>query len=114
MYAKSGSKGLNFGWDGNDDRPLWKGGFLDTGSSGTPIIGGVVYRGKKMPGFCGRYIYGFHGGGIKSLKVVNGEAMDVQSHNLETADIGGWGIDGEGEIYYANYGDGTVYKVEAQ
>ena len=88
-----------------------------TGKEGQKaLIGGVIYRGMKIPGICGRYFYAsWPDGGIKSLVVKGGKLSGgASSHGgLGTGGIASFGEDGEGEIYYATQG-GEVYKIEAQ
>jgi glucose/arabinose dehydrogenase len=85
-------------------------------SSGNALIGGVVYRGSKIPALCGRYFYGQHNSGlVKSLIHTNGTRTgDPTTHGtLQSSNLSSFGEDGEGEIYISTLG-GAVFKVEAQ
>jgi glucose/arabinose dehydrogenase len=120
----------------------------DTGNLSTPrdntppvavtevaaVIGGFVYRGSKIPGMKGRYIFGdYPNKWIKSFVTRNGKAECVEDHTADLAlstmlkgGLVGFGADAEGELYLldrdqthlsgsANKGEGrNVYKLEAE
>jgi glucose/arabinose dehydrogenase len=114
FFVKSGTTGTNFGWGGGN-RPAGIG--TPNLAAGTPIIGGFVYRGKKMPGFCGRYIWGSYrgGGNFRSIKVgENGQATENRAHPALTVNaLTGFGRDSAGELYFSNYGaNGTIYRID--
>jgi hypothetical protein len=97
----------------------YRGGGIKNGltgkEGGKAIIGGVVYRGMKIPGACGRYFYaGWPGGGIKSLVVKDGKLMGGAADHggLGVGGISSFGEDGDGEIYFSTQG-GEVYRIEA-
>ena len=84
------------------------------GSSGA-IIGGVVYRGNKIPGICGRYFYGmWRSGSVKSLVQEGGQRMGaIQVHpTLSVTALTSFGEDAEGEVYMSAQA-GQIYKLEA-
>jgi hypothetical protein len=87
-----------------------------TGKEGDKaMIGGMVYRGSKIPGLCGRYFYStWPGGAIKSIAVKDGKLMGgATTHaGLGSGGIASFGEDGEGELYFSTQG-GEVYKIEA-
>jgi glucose/arabinose dehydrogenase len=111
------NEGTNFGYGGDGDREINGGNRNLTGVDRTSdaIIGGVVYRGNKIPGLCGRYFYGSYGGGlIKSLVVQDGRAVGQQTHNnLSVGGLSSFGEDGEGEIYMSSHDSNQVFKLEA-
>jgi hypothetical protein len=114
FFVKAGTMGTNFGWGGGN-RPGGIG--APNFGAGTPIIGGFVYRGKKMPGFCGRYIWGSYrgGGNFRSIKVgADGQATEPKSHPLLTVNaLTAFGRDSAGELYFANYGsNGQIYRID--
>jgi hypothetical protein len=109
FYSKVGSAKTNFGWVGTNTRPP----ALDQGGASNPIIGGIVYRGTKMPGLCGFYVYGRYGGGnIKTLKVVNGAATMVAESAISTATLSTLGTDAAGELYFAELSSGIIYRID--
>ena len=88
-----------------------------TGKEGdAATIGGVVYRGTKIPGICGRYFFAsWKKGAIKSIVVKDGALVGASTANhagLGIANIASFGEDGEGEMYYGAQG-GEVDKIEA-
>ena len=87
-----------------------------TGKEGDKAtIGGVVYRGMKIPGICGRYFFSsWPGGNIKSIVAKDGKLMGAAASHagLGAGGIASFGEDGEGEIYFATQG-GEVFKIEA-
>jgi hypothetical protein len=109
FYSKAGSPKTNFGWVGTNTRPP----ALDQTNAGTPIIGGIVYRGTRMPGLCGFYVYGQNNGGnIKTLKVVNSQATMVADSAISTANLSTLGTDSAGELYFAELTSGTIYRID--
>jgi glucose/arabinose dehydrogenase len=119
-FAPAGKNGNDWGWATNGDgrgsspetEPVVR---LPTRGNGAAraIIGGHVYRGKAMPGLCGRYFYGSHAGQVYSLKIdAAGKATDVMTHgNLQLGGLGSFGLDAEGEIYMSSFTNGTVRKL---
>ena len=85
------------------------------GSSGA-IIGGVVYRGSKIPGLCGRYFYGmWRSGVIKSFIQEGGKkvgATFTHPGDLTVPSVTSFGEDNDGEIYMSAQG-GNIFKLEA-
>jgi hypothetical protein len=76
------------------------------------IIGGHVYRGKAMPGLCGRYFYGTYTGQVYSLKIEAGKATDVRTHgNQQLGGLGSFGLDANGEIFMSSFSSGPVRKL---
>jgi glucose/arabinose dehydrogenase len=76
------------------------------------LIGGVVYRGNKIPAICGRYFYaGWDEGTLRSLVVKDGKAVKANV-GVTVGDISSFGEDGEGEIYMSSQG-GEIFKLEA-
>ena len=59
------------------------------------MIGGIVYRGHKIPGICGRYFFStWPGGAIRSLVVKDGKLSGTaMTHN----GLGIGGLDSFGE-----------------
>ncbi len=102
----------DFGNDNGDVRAGINGG--NTG--GNAAIGGVVYRGNKIPGLCGRYFFGTNQpGNVRSLIQRNGQRVGgVVSHPELTVpgNLSSFGEDGEGEIWMSSM-NGRIYKIEA-
>jgi len=81
-------------------------------NNGISVIGGVVYRGHKIPSLCGAYIYGDWGSGkIWTLrhdgyKVAENRLLDTK------LSISSFGIDEAYEVYVIDH-NGGVYKIIA-
>ncbi|MEE8542307.1 MAG: PQQ-dependent sugar dehydrogenase, partial [Gammaproteobacteria bacterium] len=83
------------------------------------VIGGVVYRGCRMPDLHGRYFLADISAGVRSFLVnESGQAVDVRDHTAalnsgipgEMTNIHALGVDGRGEIYVAfKLHDGTFF-----
>jgi glucose/arabinose dehydrogenase len=78
------------------------------------FIGGVVYRGNKIPGLCGRYFYAvWPSGVIKSLIRSGGQWMkNTQSDLGGVGDISSFGEDGDGEILMSS-NRGQLWRIVA-
>jgi hypothetical protein len=116
FFNEFGSEGANFGYGDDGAREINGGGRNISGGvdgSGDGMVGGVVYRGNKIPGLCGRYFYGLYRGGVKSLVRRNGQTVGRQTHgNLSIGGLSSFGVDGEGEIYMSNHDSDQIFKIE--
>jgi glucose/arabinose dehydrogenase len=81
------------------------------------IIGGYVYRGKRLPILGGRYFFAdFCAGWIRSFRVQAGVAVDLQDHTAQLgtlSSINSFGEDALGELYITVQG-GNVYRIAPQ
>jgi glucose/arabinose dehydrogenase len=103
----------NFGWTGGEV----PGGISGLQGGGAAIIGGVVYRGNKIPGLCGRYFFAMHSSGqVRSLIQQGGTRMGgIVTHGELTVPgrISSFGEDGEGEIWMSSMQQNAIFKIEA-
>lgn len=88
--------------------PIWEYGRDSQG--GYSVTGGYVYRGKSAPELYGKYIYGdFVSGNIWALEMkgsgVTNNLLFNSNHSIST-----FGVDENGELYFANYNTGRLYK----
>jgi glucose/arabinose dehydrogenase len=75
------------------------------------ITGGYVYRGRAIPSFRGRYIYGDYCSGIVwSLRISGGRAADVRREPFRVPELSSFGEDAAGELYATSLG-GRVFKL---
>jgi glucose/arabinose dehydrogenase len=111
-----GTEGKDFGYRSNNGQPDVNKSLAGEGG-GAAIIGGVVYRGNKIPGLCGRYFYGVHAGGtVKSFAVKAGQRMGaIVTHGTLTVpgNISSFGEDGDGEVWMSSMNGNAIYKIEA-
>tara|TARA_Y100000590_G_scaffold6558_1_gene8532 strand:- start:1707 stop:2942 length:1236 start_codon:yes stop_codon:yes gene_type:complete len=93
--------------------------FSETDVEGCSVTGGYVYRGQKIKGMQGQYIFGdYCSGNIWTLKVVNGKAINFRNRTDEinigngefTTYISSFGQDSDGELYIIDY-NGGIYKL---
>jgi glucose/arabinose dehydrogenase len=100
---------------GNDNGNV-QGGINGANTGGNAAIGGVVYRGNKIPGLCGRYFFGTNNpGNVRSLIQRGGQRVGgVQNHPELSVpgNLSSFGEDGEGEIWMSSM-NGNIYKIEA-
>jgi glucose/arabinose dehydrogenase len=112
----------NFGWDlfeGRsrfEDTPKGPGRLVGpveqyTHDEGCSVTGGVVYRGKAVPGYAGRYLYGdYCSGTVWSLRLAGGRATDVQRESFRVESLSAFAEDAANEVYLASQG-GTIYRL---
>ncbi len=132
FWPADGGAGANFGWDyyeGShpyEDEPppgltlIFPVAEYSTGL-GCAIVGGVVYRGEALgPEWQGVYLFGdFCNGDVWGLRrQPDGtwvyEVLYDTSFLISTfgRDAVGFGPDVGGEVYLADYGTGTIYRLE--
>ena len=76
------------------------------------VIGGYVYRGRKIPKLRGRYVFGdFCTGEIWSAAVASGRARDFRLERV-TGRLTSFGADASGELYATVLG-GAVFRLDA-
>jgi len=112
FFNPNGKMMTNFGYGGGGEI---QGGISGFQGGAAALIGGVVYRGTKIKGLCGRYFFGMHStGAIKSIVQVGGKGT-VASHPELTVpgQISSFGEDGEGEIWMSSRSSNTIFRIEA-
>jgi glucose/arabinose dehydrogenase len=123
-HVKRGLGGVNFGWnryegrhDFATDTPL-AGGKLRmpvaeySHSDGCSITGGYVYRGPRISGLSGRYVYAdYCSGKMWTLGTSGGAPQDVSSvvSDAGVRSITSFGEDGSGILYVCS-AEGTLYR----
>lgn len=124
-FAPAGSRGgENYGWDrlegtrrqsGEAPRgavaPVTENRHSDGNCS---MTGGYVYRGTRLPGLVGTYLYGdFCVGQIQALTLVDGEATNERELGLEVSSLSSFGQDGAGDLYALSL-EGPVYRFDPE
>ena len=82
---------------------------------GASVTGGFVYRGINFPALTGRYFYAdFIEGKIWSMyQTTNPAGWSTPELEVDTGlYISTFGEDEQGELYLADYGSGTIYRLE--
>ncbi|RHX89590.1 PQQ-dependent sugar dehydrogenase [Leptospira stimsonii] len=78
---------------------------------GHSITGGYVYRGKDLPKLVGSYVYGdFVTGRIWVLRQKSGKKIANDLLFQVPFQISTFGQDGNGEIYFADFGSGNILR----
>ncbi|MCB0328906.1 MAG: PQQ-dependent sugar dehydrogenase [Bdellovibrionales bacterium] len=91
---------------------------LDYGrSDGKSITGGFVYRGSKIPGLVGYYVFADFLGGDSAGGVVWAFPITDSSPEKQTLDsrklfISAFGQDFNNELYVLTFNDGAVYRID--
>ena len=89
-------------------------------AGGCAVIGGEVYRGSQIPSMQGRYLFSdFCTSRLWSFRVENGQKVDFIDHTDDVQTFGGggfsfpggFGTDGQGELYLLDYYGDEVFKM---
>ena len=119
--AKGG--GWNFGWNLEEGRHAFHSGTPATPTLTSPvyefghdrgcsIIGGFVYRGRKIAELSGLYLYSdYCDSRLRAVRIENGRATDAGEWNLHARGaVSSFGVDDAGEIYLTTL-DGRVSRI---
>ena len=75
------------------------------------VIGGYVYRGRRIPTLRGRYVFGDLCGGVWSVGVRRGKAVDRRPEPYSPPNLlSSFGEGADGELYVLSF-DGHVYRL---
>jgi glucose/arabinose dehydrogenase len=130
----AGTGGLNFGWrvrEGKIQNPTYSSEKTVTtpvapiydyphANGNNCIIGGYVYRGKKIPELQGKYIFGDNGGnhiwvmgyeGTNPPQITDVTAQLNPSTNRTIQSLSSFAEDLDHELYMVDVGDGEIYKI---
>jgi uncharacterized repeat protein (TIGR03806 family) len=112
--------GKNYGWNLREGDAEFKGGralvpltdpVLSLGSDqARRITGGFVYRGKRLPGLTGAYVYGDSATGNVWALRLDGEAVGENLLIGRGHGVSSFGEDADGEIYFTCF-DGNVHTI---
>ncbi|MFO1324355.1 MAG: choice-of-anchor D domain-containing protein [Burkholderiales bacterium] len=81
-----------------------------THSVGCSVTGGFVYRGVAVPSLAGQYVYGDFCSGIIWAAQKAGSAWSPAQLGDTTYGISTFGEDETGELYFADYNAGDLYR----
>jgi glucose/arabinose dehydrogenase len=84
----------------------------DHGGGVCSVIGGYVYRGRRIPQIVGNYFYSdYCTGWIKSFRYDNGEAVDQKEWTVpHLGNVVSFGEDSAGELYIVGE-NGTIWRI---
>lgn len=118
-------RGGNYGWNlfegsevyrNPENRPAAEfiGPLIDYGrSEGISVIGGYVYRGDRIPGLSGAYLFGDYGSGTVWAMVYDGASGAVVANIAiaEVPSVSSFGEGASGEVYVISLAGG-IYRLE--
>jgi glucose/arabinose dehydrogenase len=126
-YTRRRSAGLeNYGWDVYEGRAIFEqkepnpAGRLvhpiavyGRAGGNCTVVGGFVYRGRRIPSLRGRYFYGdFCSGIVWSLRVRGGRATTLRREPFSVDSLSSFGESARGELYLVSL-NGTLYRLAA-
>ena len=118
----AGSGGRNYGWNRREGRHAYSGGerpdgavdpVIEYGRAGgaCTVIGGFVYRGQRIRGLRGAYLYGdYCAGWVKAARVTGGKVAEQRDLGLDIPSLSSFGVDADGELYALSL-TGDVYRI---
>lgn len=81
---------------------------------GISVTGGFVYRGAKISGLCGAYLFADYGSGLVWALRYDSKARRATSHRLildSGAQVSSFGQDDDYELYLADHGEGILHRL---
>ncbi len=127
----AGSGSRNYGWSVMEGNHCFLSASCDMAGKIAPVLeyshidgcsvtGGYVYRGAKIPGLTGHYLYGdYCFGWIRAFRWVGGAVTDEVdlTSDLVTGNplqLSSFGEDAAGELYVLDRAGGKVYQIAAE
>ena len=83
-------------------------------TEGCAVTGGAVYRGAALPELQGAYLYGDFCLGKIWAAAETPEGWQTTLLFETAKNISAFGLGESGELYFSDYGTGSVYKLEPQ
>jgi glucose/arabinose dehydrogenase len=120
-FEPAGSDGgSNYGWNRREGRHEFEGdrpaGAVDPvieygRQDGCTVIGGFVYRGRRIPGLRGAYLYAdYCGGWVRAALTRDGRVLEQRDLGVEVSSPSTFGVDPAGELYVASL-SGPLYRI---
>jgi glucose/arabinose dehydrogenase len=119
--GRDAGKGVNFGWNRLEGDHSYRGSAPedaappvyeishDTGACA--VVGGYVYRGTKIPGLVGHYLFSDNCDGTIRLLVADGNGFAMRESGLAADGVASFGQANDGTLYVASMTDG-VFRVD--
>jgi glucose/arabinose dehydrogenase len=120
-HEPAGEGGRNYGWNRREGLHAFNGGDKPEGAvdpvieygrdSGCTVIGGFVYRGRRIPGLQGAYLYGdYCSGWVRAARAPGGRIAEERDLDLQVPGLSSFGADAAGELYALSL-NGDVYRI---
>jgi glucose/arabinose dehydrogenase len=121
-HEPAGSGGRNYGWNRREGLHSYGGGERPDGAvdpvieyshdgGGCTVIGGFVYRGQRIRGLRGAYLYGdYCAGWIRAARWSGGKVASQRDLGLQVPGLSSFGTDADGELYALSLG-GDLYRI---
>ena len=79
--------------------------------SGCTVIGGFVYRGRRIRGLQGAYLYGdYCSGWVRAARTQDTRVLEQRDLGLQVPSPSSFGADADGELYVLSL-TGGVYRL---
>ena len=121
-HEPAGEGGRNYGWNRREGLHPYDGGdrpdgavdpVIEYGRAGgaCTVIGGFVYRGQRIRGLRGAYLYGdYCAGWVRAARVSDGRVTTQRDLGLSIPSLSSFGADSKGELYAMSL-TGDVYRL---
>jgi glucose/arabinose dehydrogenase len=121
-HEPAGEGGRNYGWNRREGLHPYDGGdrpdgavdpVIEYGRAGgaCTVIGGFVYRGQRIRGLRGAYLYGdYCAGWVRAARARGGRIAEQRDLGLSVPNLTSFGVDPAGELYAMSL-TGDVYRM---
>jgi glucose/arabinose dehydrogenase len=121
-HEPAGEGGRNYGWNRREGLHPYDGGdrpdgavdpVIEYGRAGgaCTVIGGFAYRGQRIRGLRGAYLYGdYCAGWVRAARVSDGRVTTQRDLGLSIPSLSSFGADSKGELYAMSL-TGDVYRI---
>jgi glucose/arabinose dehydrogenase len=120
LCPKGAASGANFGWSAHEGTrpgprpvppaeghvpPVYE---YPTADGNCAVTGGYVYRGSRIPGLTGAYLFGdYCVGEVRALRLAGGKVAEHRQLNLQVDGLASFGEDHQGEVYALSLSGGV-------
>jgi glucose/arabinose dehydrogenase len=123
LEPAGGGGGVNYGWNRREGAHPYKGGRAPTGAvdplfeyshadGGVSVTGGYVYRGSRVPGLRGAYLYADYADGkVRAVRQQDGKVIEQADLGVKAPPLSSFGEDATGELYVLSL-SGRVYRLD--
>lgn len=121
FFAAGAGRGANLGWARREGDHPFKGAappgavgpiYEYRTSDGCAVTGGYVYRGTRIPGLTGAYLFGdYCNGRVMGMRQRDGARVELQDLGLKVSNLDSFGEGPDGELYAFSL-DGNVARVD--